>query len=126
MSTAHQPVKSRIVSLDQFRGYTVAGMLLVNFIGGFQAVGATWQHHNEYCSYSDTIMPQFFFAVGLLLVDSLPGAERDLPAALTAATIREWKVRKGKLNARIATTDAPAKVRSRFLGAGPRPSPEYP
>ena len=36
MSTAHQSVKSRIVSLDQFRGYTVAGMLLVNFIGGFQ------------------------------------------------------------------------------------------
>ncbi len=25
----------RIVSLDQFRGYTVLGMLLVNFVGGF-------------------------------------------------------------------------------------------
>ena len=43
MSTAHQSVKSRIVSLDQFRGYTVAGMLLVNFIGGFQAVGANME-----------------------------------------------------------------------------------
>ncbi|MGA7498140.1 MAG: hypothetical protein WBX00_15540 [Isosphaeraceae bacterium] len=67
MSTAHQSVKSRIVSLDQFRGYTVAGMLLVNFIGGFQAVGAIWKHHNTYCSYADTIMPQFFFAVGFAL-----------------------------------------------------------
>ncbi len=67
MSTAHQPVKNRIVSLDQFRGYTVAGMLLVNFIGGFHAVGAIWKHHNTYCSYADTIMPQFFFAVGFAL-----------------------------------------------------------
>ena len=67
MSTEHQPVKGRIVSLDQFRGYTVAGMLLVNFIGGFQAVGAIWKHHNTYCSYADTIMPQFFFAVGFAL-----------------------------------------------------------
>jgi predicted acyltransferase len=54
----------RIVSLDQFRGYTVAGMLLVNFLGGFRAVHALLKHHNTYCSYADTIMPQFFFAVG--------------------------------------------------------------
>jgi len=56
--------QGRIRSLDQFRGYTVAGMLLVNFIGGFREVGAVWKHHNTYCSYADTIMPQFFFAVG--------------------------------------------------------------
>ena len=55
---------SRIESLDQFRGYTVAGMLLVNFIGGFQVTPAVLKHHNTYCSYADTIMPQFFFAVG--------------------------------------------------------------
>lgn len=56
--------QARIVSLDQFRGYTVAGMLLVNFLAGYQAVGALLKHHNTYCSYADTIMPQFFFAVG--------------------------------------------------------------
>jgi len=61
----NEPTASRrIVSLDQFRGYTVAGMLLVNFLGGFQAVHAILKHHNTYCSYADTIMPQFFFAVG--------------------------------------------------------------
>ncbi|HZV06572.1 MAG TPA: heparan-alpha-glucosaminide N-acetyltransferase domain-containing protein [Gemmataceae bacterium] len=57
----------RIVSLDQFRGYTVLGMLLVNFIGGFAAIGSSMpllKHHTTYCSYADTIMPQFFFAVG--------------------------------------------------------------
>jgi len=64
MISEHPPVQSRIASLDQFRGYTVAGMLLVNFIGGFREVGDIWKHHNTYCSYADTIMPQFFFAVG--------------------------------------------------------------
>jgi predicted acyltransferase len=54
----------RIVSLDQFRGYTVAGMFLVNFIGGFVVIPAIFKHHKTYCSYADTIMPQFFFAVG--------------------------------------------------------------
>lgn len=57
----------RIESLDQFRGYTVAGMFLVNFIGSYAVIGASLpilQHHNTHCSYADTIMPQFFFAVG--------------------------------------------------------------
>lgn len=56
---------TRILSLDQFRGYTVAGMFLVNFIGGFVVIPAIFKHHKTYCSYADTIMPQFFFAVGM-------------------------------------------------------------
>src|SRR3954471_8989143 len=64
MNETRLPAQARIASLDQFRGYTVAGMLLVNFIGGFHEVGAIWKHHKTYCSYADTIMPQFFFAVG--------------------------------------------------------------
>jgi predicted acyltransferase len=58
---------SRLVSLDQFRGYTVLGMFLVNFVGSYAAVRAVVPilgHHHTYCSYADTIMPQFFFAVG--------------------------------------------------------------
>jgi hypothetical protein len=55
---------TRILSLDQFRGYTVAGMFWVNFIGGFVVIPAIFKHHKTYCSYADTIMPQFFFAVG--------------------------------------------------------------
>jgi len=64
MNDTRVAAKGRIASLDEFRGYTVAGMLLVNFIGGFDEVGAIWKHHRTYCSYADTIMPQFFFAVG--------------------------------------------------------------
>lgn len=54
----------RIASLDQFRGYTVLGMLLVNFVGAFQVVPGILKHNHSYCSYADTIMPGFFFAVG--------------------------------------------------------------
>lgn len=56
----------RIVSLDQFRGYTVAGMLLVNYLGSFKGASAPrlLTHTHDYCSYADTIMPQFLFAVG--------------------------------------------------------------
>lgn len=61
-SSAH-PAR-RIVSLDQFRGYTVAGMFLVNFLAGYQAVPDVLKHHHDHCSYADTIMPQFLFAVG--------------------------------------------------------------
>jgi predicted acyltransferase len=63
-----RPVTSpRIVSLDQYRGYTVAGMMLVNFIGDFAITHPLFQHHNTYFSYADTIMPGFHFAVGFAL-----------------------------------------------------------
>jgi predicted acyltransferase len=54
----------RLISLDQFRGYTVLGMFFVNFAGNFAITPDIFKHHNTYCSYADTIMPQFFFAVG--------------------------------------------------------------
>ena len=63
-SGAPVPTSDRIVSLDQFRGYTVVGMLLVNFVGGFAACPRFLKHSHDYISYADTIMPQFLFAVG--------------------------------------------------------------
>jgi len=57
----------RLTSLDQFRGYTVVGMLLVNFLGGYAVCPKIWLHTHDYCSYADTIMPHFFFAVGFAL-----------------------------------------------------------
>lgn len=67
MTTEPAPQPTRIASLDQFRGYTVAGMFLVNFIGRFAAVHDIFKHHNTYNSYADTIMPHFFFAVGFAM-----------------------------------------------------------
>ena len=57
---------ARIVSMDQFRGYTVAGMFVVNFVGGLAAFPEVMKHHNgpPYFSYADTIMPSFLFAAG--------------------------------------------------------------
>lgn len=57
----------RLASLDQFRGYTVAGMFLVNYFGGYAVCPQIWKHTHDYCSYADTIMPQFLFAVGFAL-----------------------------------------------------------
>lgn len=62
--TAPRPAGERLASLDQFRGYTVLGMLLVNFLGGFTVCPKILRHSNDYVSYADTVMPQFLFAVG--------------------------------------------------------------
>lgn len=56
---------ARIVSMDQFRGYTVAGMFLVNFLGGYAAIHPVLKHNNNYYSYADTIMPTFLFVCGM-------------------------------------------------------------
>lgn len=61
------PVGNRLASLDQFRGYTVLGMFVVNFLGGYACIPAVFHHHHTYCSYADTIMPQFLFAVGFAM-----------------------------------------------------------
>lgn len=65
-STASTPRASapRIASMDQFRGYTVVGMFLVNFVGGLAAFPEIIKHHDYYFSYADTIMPSFLFAAG--------------------------------------------------------------
>ena len=57
---------ARIMSMDQFRGYTVAGMFVVNFVGRLNAFPEVMKHHNHlpYFSYADTIMPSFLFAAG--------------------------------------------------------------
>jgi hypothetical protein len=42
-------------------------MLIVNYFGGYQACPQVLKHTHDYCSYADTIMPQFLFAVGFSL-----------------------------------------------------------
>ena len=80
---------ARVESLDQFRGYTVAGMILVNNLGRFAAVPAVLKHHNTYCSYADTIMPQFFLAVGYAYrLTLLRRIERSGPRAAYGHAIR--------------------------------------
>jgi predicted acyltransferase len=54
----------RIASMDQFRGYTVAGMFVVNFLSSFAVIHPVLRHNDIYFSYADSIMPSFLFAVG--------------------------------------------------------------
>jgi hypothetical protein len=42
-------------------------MLLVNYFGGYAVCPQILKHTHDYCSYADTIMPQFLFAVGFAL-----------------------------------------------------------
>ncbi|ODT99813.1 MAG: hypothetical protein ABS79_04060 [Planctomycetes bacterium SCN 63-9] len=66
MSTASSSSPKRILSMDQFRGYTVVGMFVVNFLGDLDATPHILKHHSDlpYLSYADTIMPGFMFAAG--------------------------------------------------------------
>lgn len=57
----------RVASLDQYRGYTMLAMFVVNFAGDFAALPALFKHHNTHNSYADTIMPHFFFAAGFAM-----------------------------------------------------------
>jgi predicted acyltransferase len=67
-ASAGTPSKQeRLTSLDQFRGYTVVGMMLVNYFGGYRVCPQVLRHTHDYCSYADTIMPHFLFAVGFAL-----------------------------------------------------------
>jgi predicted acyltransferase len=50
--------------MDQFRGYSVAGMFVVNFVTGLTAIHAQLMHNSFYFSFADSIMPSFLFAVG--------------------------------------------------------------
>jgi len=59
-----QTAARRLGSLDQFRGYSVAVMFIVNFCGGLAAIPDWIKHHDTYFSYADSIMPGFLFAVG--------------------------------------------------------------
>lgn len=56
--------KSRVVSMDQFRGYAVAGMFVVNFLGGLAVTHQVLKHNNTHFSWADSIMPGFLFACG--------------------------------------------------------------
>lgn len=61
---AAQNSQRRVLSLDQFRGYTILGMILVNFIGYFDKIHVFFKHTDTFFSYADSIMPAFHLAVG--------------------------------------------------------------
>lgn len=56
--------KQRFESLDQFRGFAVFTMILVNVLGRFLAMPDALKHSRVGFSFADTVAPFFVFIVG--------------------------------------------------------------
>lgn len=58
--------KSRVVSIDIFRGLTIVAMIFVNAIGGFERIPSWSKHAIDYgITYVDLVAPFFILAIGL-------------------------------------------------------------
>ena len=55
----------RIVALDQFRGFAIFGMILVNYLGYFSRIPETMKHPHYGMTFANTIAPFFIIAVGM-------------------------------------------------------------
>lgn len=55
---------NRILSMDQYRGYAVLGMFVVNFLGHYDSIHHSVQHNDDHFNWADSIMPAFIFAAG--------------------------------------------------------------
>src|SRR3954462_2938060 len=67
-----QPEKKRLLSLDFFRGLTVAAMILVNNPGDWGHIYAPLEHSKWHgCTPTDLVFPFFLFMVGVSIVYSL-------------------------------------------------------
>jgi predicted acyltransferase len=70
--------KVRILSLDFFRGLTIASMILVNTPGDGDHVYAPLQHSEWHgCSPTDLVFPFFLFMVGVSIVYALSTKKLD-------------------------------------------------
>jgi predicted acyltransferase len=65
--------RERIASIDQFRGFAIFGMILVNYLGYFDKIPSTMKHPNYGMTFANTIAPFFLIAVGMGFRMSLSG-----------------------------------------------------
>jgi predicted acyltransferase len=66
-----QPSSTRLLSLDVFRGATIAGMMLVNNPGDWGHIYAPWKHAPwDGWTYTDTVFPFFLWIVGVAMMFS--------------------------------------------------------
>ena len=56
---------ARMESLDQFRGFAIFAMVLVNYLGHYTAMPETFRHHPWSLSFADMVVPMFLFAIGI-------------------------------------------------------------
>ena len=71
--------RERLVSLDVFRGLTIAGMLLVNDPGTWSAIFPPLEHAEWHgWTPTDLIFPFFLFIVGITTHLSLSARRADI------------------------------------------------
>jgi len=74
-------IKTRLLSLDFFRGFTVAAMILVNDPGDWAHIYPSLEHSKwNGCTPTDLVFPSFLFIVGVSIVYAMQ-AKKDDPAA---------------------------------------------
>ena len=73
-----QHKKQRLTSLDAFRGFTIAGMILVNQ-AGLEKSTYSWLKHADFdgCTFADLIFPFFLFIVGAAIALSVRKYNED-------------------------------------------------
>lgn len=82
------PPVSRLVSLDVFRGLTVALMLLVNHPGDWGHINAPLAHAEWHgCTLADLVFPFFLFIVGVSTAYALAKAKGESPRGPALARV---------------------------------------
>lgn len=88
--------KKRLLSLDFFRGLTIAAMILVNNPGSWSYVYAPLEHSKwNGCTPTDLIFPFFLFMVGVSIVYAMSSKKADKTlhkAAIIKALWRSVKI----------------------------------
>ncbi len=70
--------KTRLLSLDAFRGFTIAGMILVNNPGDWGNIYTPFEHADwNGCTFADLIFPFFLFISGVSISYALGSKLRD-------------------------------------------------
>ncbi len=84
---------TRLAVLDQFRGYAIFGMILVNCLGKFDVIHWLFKHHRDGYSYADTIAPVFIFVVGMgFRLSLLRRIARDGPGRARRSALRRYAI----------------------------------
>jgi predicted acyltransferase len=78
MEASNAKLNSRLLSLDVFRGLTVASMILVNNPGDWGHIYAPLEHSGwNGCTPTDLIFPFFLFIVGVSIVFAMESKKAD-------------------------------------------------
>src|ERR1700712_6007707 len=86
----NSPLKQRLLSLDVFRGLTIAAMILVNDPGNDHAYAPLEHSKWNGCTPTDLIFPFFLFMVGVSIVYAME-ARREVATDHTKLILRALK-----------------------------------